>query len=941
MASNLHYSRELLLALAESPLVQRPEDLPPIESYYTKPEPVQRGGDGERPPRVVREKTDPGDNNPNDINPPRRIDRVLGPPRMNFASAQNGGNPSATGENGTARPQKNYRQPPATNSDDTTKKPPAVATGASAFPRAPKYNLEERIRTSPSSATAGTPRSKADRENDTERPARTPTDKPSTRSSQQQPQAPPSNSNDSAVPPRDLSALRTNKRSDEALRGKTDAAKIGATRTNASNRPTNDRLMAGGGGPTTNSNTATTTNNRRTGQPEWMSFETPKTDGANDAAKLTPAPVGPKGPGAIGFQGVDEIQKFKAMMKEQERQSAGGAALNAGMGGAIGEGRPVEPIGASKPTPPQNNVDSLFAEGGFVLKDSLFGGKGFFDSNISSTTGGSRIPALRDLMGPEPSNESLFNSAVESSTISPTNATGRVVSRFQQLFKEDPSPEMLSAGLPSEAQQGPRFQNWMDLNSNSKQDNLNSLLQGLTGASPQHGRPAEGPSEKDFISPKPMSEEEIIQQLMANKNKNPNANANNANNMGPPHIPHGPSAGPARPGRAGSEEEMMKNQIMQQLMGGGGINLGGAGGRPPMNPQGRENNQRLGPGGGGGGQIMTEEDILRMQGIGMGPQVNDPKGRGNGAGRQGVAAKGMSEEEVLQTLGAPARPRPEGQRDGGSPPIGGQEKEFERVMAMLSRSGINGGNDGNNVGNMPRLPPHAMRPPAGGMPMQNFGGPMPGGPGMPPHMPPHQLQQMHNMQGPPGPGMGQGMGPPLNMQQMQMMAMMGGMPMPPMNNPSFGPGNPPPGHYMRPPPPPMQGYRPGMPSSSDDQLAAMLQSSINAKKGGPGGPLSGPRPVNNEGGMLKVLAEGMGPGQPDMQKGPMPRPPMPPGGMMYGRPMDDAMNPPFGGFGNMPPPPYMMMGPRPMGPQYGGFPPHMMGQMPPPPLSSKPADSPN
>jgi hypothetical protein len=107
-----------------------------------------------------------------------------------------------------------------------------------------------------------------------------------------------------------------------------------------------------------------------------------------------------------------------------------------------------------------------------------------------------------------------------------------------------------------------------------------------------------------------------------------------------------------------------------------------------------------------------------------------------------------------------------------------------------------------------------------------------------------------NMPMPPMPPMG----PMMNMQMPPPITMMNGMPM------SMGPGGPHVGH-MRPPPPM---YRQPMPPGGDDQLAAMVQNSINAKKGGagggPGGPggMMGPN-IGQGAGMLKVLGNGMVP----------------------------------------------------------------------------------
>jgi hypothetical protein len=431
---------------------------------------------------------------------------------------------------------------------------------------------------------------------------------------------------------------------------------------------------------------------RRTNQPEWMDFDaSKKTEAVDEPSK---APVGqptPKGPNEFGnLEGVDDIQRFRAMMREQERQ-AGKEPVGAGSIGA--ETRAFKEVQDTTPKtskPLVSNVDSLFAEGGL---DSLFGPQGFFDPSLTNVGPGGRNAPFLDLVDPAP--EPLFTSPLDANisptTVLPRKGDGRMVSRFQQLFEKETSDNSSHATVTSGINLNrqmigdphlARPQGWMENGNNvstNKQGNgipflptptndvspINKLLESLPMNATLN-------AERSLPPPgKVTSEEEIIQQLLASKGTKTGETASPTARPPPQHIPHGSLAAPGHGGR--SEEELLQKQIMQQLMGGGNGGI-----RPPLVGE----HIRQGP---VGVPVMTEEDILRMQGLNLPrPPPVPPNARNM---NNGPPPKMLSEDDVLSALGAP-RPRPD-PRGNGSPTGSDDKVDMNRVMAMLARSSMN------------------------------------------------------------------------------------------------------------------------------------------------------------------------------------------------------------------------------------------------------------
>ncbi|KAI9353336.1 hypothetical protein DFJ73DRAFT_759620 [Zopfochytrium polystomum] len=135
------YTRAFLLALQDSPLVQKPDDLPPIETFLQqRTEGPQRKDGDARPRGNGDEEGDKG--------------MVFGPPKMSFASTRNASASSA--ENAfpraprrnpseTAEP-KDESPPSPTGGNDSRRKPLVVGPSSSTtFPRAPRFTVEERL----------------------------------------------------------------------------------------------------------------------------------------------------------------------------------------------------------------------------------------------------------------------------------------------------------------------------------------------------------------------------------------------------------------------------------------------------------------------------------------------------------------------------------------------------------------------------------------------------------------------------------------------------------------------------------------------------------------------------------------------------------------------------------------------------------------------------
>ncbi|KAJ1562470.1 hypothetical protein HK405_011767 [Cladochytrium tenue] len=148
-AQPLRYSRRFLLALQESPLVKKPDDLPAIETLLAKTESPRK--DGESRSRATAE----GNEDSSPARPSRLGERgmVFGPPKMNFVSTRT--TSTTTSESSAPR---SLRRGSAVEDDGSSQEPrrraPLVVgpSSSSTFPRAPRYSAEEKFAKGPTRA---------------------------------------------------------------------------------------------------------------------------------------------------------------------------------------------------------------------------------------------------------------------------------------------------------------------------------------------------------------------------------------------------------------------------------------------------------------------------------------------------------------------------------------------------------------------------------------------------------------------------------------------------------------------------------------------------------------------------------------------------------------------------------------------------------------------
>ncbi|KAJ1555654.1 hypothetical protein HK405_015021 [Cladochytrium tenue] len=148
-AQPLRYSRQFLLALQESPLVKKPDDLPAIETLLAKTESPRK--DVESRSRATAE----GNEDSSPARPSRLGERgmVFGPPKMNFVSTRTAA--ATTSESSAPR---SLRRGSAVEEDGSGQEPrrraPLVVgpSSSSTFPRAPRYSAEEKFAKGPTRA---------------------------------------------------------------------------------------------------------------------------------------------------------------------------------------------------------------------------------------------------------------------------------------------------------------------------------------------------------------------------------------------------------------------------------------------------------------------------------------------------------------------------------------------------------------------------------------------------------------------------------------------------------------------------------------------------------------------------------------------------------------------------------------------------------------------
>ncbi|KAJ3203443.1 hypothetical protein HDU67_010188 [Dinochytrium kinnereticum] len=932
------YSREMLMILAESPLVRAPDGLPPIDSYFTKLEPkdtprtkdTTTSSGGEDGPR------NPTSSKPAAIKTGNAAEKglVFGPPKMNFASSQQSPATSSPSESVRTTSTRQTRPPVSATTEEpgsavssTTRKGMPLTAGPSTsntFPRMPKYSVEDRVPSKangPSSNKEGhapSARGSKEKNHDDEKPT---TGRGGER---RQPIPPPATTNEN-VAPRDLSVLRS-KRSDEGSR-----ARNGEPRSDGRGDGRSDRQRGPGGGVVNsnsggsgdrqfigtgvggNSSGNTTTNNsvlrrqreqqqqqghHHDGQPEWMSFD--KGGGASKSTSSSSEEISKPEPSAapvasgpasarvmgVGPDGMDEIQRFRQLMREKERVEREKAGLPPQPLPVPQSQKPVEDTLAQVKGPPDASasVDMMFGPG---IMDS---GRSIFDSSFSTPgvvfAEGGKVEPSGGAGATDPSD----------ATSARRSGDPRSVSRFNKFFETTSSPQPIASGPVDVEGMDPtsRMQMWRETKKDSisptsssarvvaggdaterQQQQMGMDLLAKIGVVPGGGGVGGGgdvdrrpvPPTTGFDGRKMPLEDEIMAQFMASKQQQQQHQQQ------------------VRPGnrRMMSEEEMIQNQILQQLSNPGG---GGGGAMPAVPP---------------GVRMMTEEDLLRMQ-RGR-PPPPPPNSHMGGAPTMGMGpppnGRIFSEEEVLMAMGGKG-----GMGRGGGGKVdrdvmglgGNGAMEMNRVMAMLARSSLNNGGEIQGGPQNPNVMPprmHPQMPPFAQMP--------PMGPQNQPPFPPHHLPDVRptnpNFMFP----------PPPHLQNLP---------------PHMLPGGPMPPQMMMQPPPPqmMQQQQHGMNQSlyrnavnanlggSDDQLAQLVQNSINAKKGGLGG--EGAFFLQGGGGMMgrPGLMDGAGnQGIMNGFNGMPPQPPFFPQQPMMGNVGAAGPNP-NGGGGQMPPPFGLQMG---------------------------------
>ncbi|KAJ3193836.1 hypothetical protein HK101_004005 [Irineochytrium annulatum] len=599
-------------------------------------------------------------------------------------------------------------------------------------------------------------------------------------------------------------------------------------------------------------------NNRRRDddQPEWMeSFDKkedplnvppkePDLKSASDTAKSSKPPAA-----GMTFQPIDEIQRFKQQMREQERLDKERVAIASGV--PLQATEPSNNSGTfgslERQTPPNNTnpIDMMFGPGGIDLSKNIFDD---FGAGSGAKFKDGAAPLIR-----QPPENGLFGG--------PDAARPKATSRFNKFFESSSVAEADTQKKPSESV-GSLPGSFMNRGepgpgklSVSEQQQLSNDLMARLGVgsakginSPStDGPPANLSRERDSATRHMPSEEDILKQLMAAKGQGQQYREH-ASPMHPSHGHHGQSLNvpplvqhSIPNSNIGMHPGLPQEELMQRHM---FENMGGMRAGPPSR-----------------NRILTEDDILRMQGRGDLVSRGDPRPMGSNVPE--VSHRMMlSEEEVLMELGARSRPysRPI-ERGTMGPPNIEDKAHMNRILAMLSRNSQVSYNccpgegakkvkqaelsnpplDRMNHSPTNQNPMNPMRP-QGHMnhmqhPMGNSGA------NLPPNFPVH-MQNMAGMPFPPqlhhggpnGPNIPPGYGS-FNSGQQQ-----------------FNPMGPPPPHFMPPSgsPNPMSGFpRPLQPQlqpqqlgpnslyrsamngnlgGNEDQLAAMIQSSIMAKK---------------------------------------------------------------------------------------------------------------
>ncbi|KAF9119140.1 hypothetical protein BGW39_000531 [Mortierella sp. 14UC] len=254
--SVIRYSREFMMACAESPLVQRPEALPPTSEWFgeiVKEEPELNNGLRKMPSKTTM---------------PDRI--VLGPPKMSFASSSLGG--LKRSDDGLSGFKKSLEASLAPREGRTPRGPPSILEQGFGRETIEKLSSHKLPKVTPKDITgllSGMERRRMDT-------------------------------------PRNNNSSITGSRPSTGLSG-ARVGSSGTTRTSGQSMSssTNPLLSNGNGG----SGIGLASRIQRSDAPEWMSYN-PDSDGT--------AKEGDDGSDQPAF--VDDIQAWKARMKEHERR---------------------------------------------------------------------------------------------------------------------------------------------------------------------------------------------------------------------------------------------------------------------------------------------------------------------------------------------------------------------------------------------------------------------------------------------------------------------------------------------------------------------------------------------------------------------------------------------------------------------------------------------
>ncbi|KAJ3281189.1 hypothetical protein HK104_000161 [Borealophlyctis nickersoniae] len=561
------YSRKVLLALRHSPLAKKPSGLPSIESLTSSN--LAHKGEGEGKSRGNYQRNGDAQQSGDDgllakpLTPRSEKNMVFGPPKMSFASSQQG----------------------TKSSEEADAKPVVPLKPGSEFPRPPKYSVADRM--AAKQAGAGYTSSRTSREavsGDSELPRRTQGaekfDKAADRDrGGEREKGGSERTSERGVERGGDRGERTNERVTRNVGDRSAAARENGQRgTMREERGANPVAVPRGrsdghgswrdeghskprtGSPTTDARLASAYADRndhrgdnrrkREHQPEWMSFDGKSKDetGSSGATSNGPAPA----------YGDDDIQRFKARMREQEKGATTASQQNAAKprepqrratvdsAAALQQAQETpqhsdEQQSASRPratsdhvTAKLSEIDLLFGPGGLGVDKGLSMEPSEFTKHLFDDVDSPTSPATARPAGPPRKG----------------SEASRSQSRFMRIFEEQQSQHAKLQDAPDDAIS--RFLGGADFTNGRGQQPVRQTnaslgteidLQQLLGSGMRGGRrPSNGqgtsgpsptvrmPSEEDIIrsmgiappKQKMMSEDEVLQALGA---KRPTAQA--------------------------------------------------------------------------------------------------------------------------------------------------------------------------------------------------------------------------------------------------------------------------------------------------------------------------------------------------------------------------------------------------------------------------------